>query len=994
MESALGKSVNWGVALLCGLLLVNGFLSFRNLQLVRENMLRADVARQAMMALDEVLALTIGLETAARGYAITGQSQFLTPYETASEDLTKSLESARESLIMTGNDSDAVELAARVNKRYELSRTLVNKRRDEGLQAAQAWVESGIGSRQMESVREFIADVHELEEQNLKYWSDRSDTRYRTALIYLLNATAGGIVLIGAIYYLTRREALQRQQNERLLKATEMRFRRLADANVIGVLLAGYNGRILEANDSFLNMLGFTRDDLASGELNWMQLTPTEFGPLDRQAIDELKSTGICKPYEKEFQRRDGARVPCLIGCAQLEAPGDTAICYAIDLTQRNQAADTIRKLNRDLEERVHELETLLELMPIGIAIAKDPNCRNITTNPACADMLGLAYGVNASLSSGESQRPRSFCVMRDGVELSADELPMHRCVATGQPVLGEEVEIVRNDGMTLKLLQYIAPLFDDQQAVRGGVGVFIDVTERVRLASKLQEHASFLENQQHWLQSLLNLLPIPLLLLEQPAGTTKFANRAAKEIGDGLLPLNGEPLDDRPTCECTDAAGLQIPPERMPMQRIARGDRLDHYEINWHLPDGQRTFLINSDSLPAMHGQQPVAVMVFQDITQIKLVETELRRTNQAKDALLAMLGHELRNPLAAITGAADVVATHTPEEPPYRTALEILKRHVGHLTQLVNDMLDLTRLTTGRIRLRAKLTDLREPLTHAVQAADTLIESRQHVLRIDLPDAPVHLIADSSRLEQVFSNLLVNAAKYTDPGGRIELRLSTAADWAVVSIRDTGIGIDPEKIPWLFDLFAQVDPALDRSRSGLGIGLTVVKNLVELHGGSVEVRSDGPGKGSEFIVRLPLSKETLRLPLVAAPPVADGLKPLQILLVEDNPDIAHLLVALIRRCGHQPTWADSGPAALNAVQTLVPDLGLLDIGLPGMNGYELADELRKHRSLSSLPLVALTGFGQEEDKHRSEAAGFARHLVKPISFDTLQCLFRELCG
>lgn len=869
MGSPLGKSVSWGVALLCGLLLANGYLSFRNLQLVRSNMLRADDARQAMMALDDVLALTLDLETAARGYAITGVPKYLKPYEDASEALTRSLERATDSLNKTGNEGDAVELKARVRKRYELARQLVATRRDESFEAAQAFVESGVGRKQMDAVRSYIVEVRRLEVEKLAYWTGRSDTSYRTALVSLLNATAGGIVLIGAVYYLIRRENIQ-----------------------------------------------------------------------------------------------------------------------------RHQAAETIRQLNRNLEERVHELETLLELMPIGIAIAKDPQCHDITTNPACAEMLGLERGANASFSADADQRPRNYRILQDGVELSVNNLPLQRCVASGKSILGEEVEIVRSDGVTLKLLQYVAPLFDEQNAVRGGVGVFIDVTERVKLAQELREHASVLEDQQLWLQSLLDLLPVPLLLIEQPSGSARFANRSAKNAGDSLMVVNAEPANADAAVPCTDAAGLPVTPERMPLARIARGDRLDHYELTWHSTNGSKSILINADSLPAMHSHPPIAVMVFQDITQLKLIETELRRTNQAKDALLAMLGHELRNPLAAITGATDVVATHAPDERPYQTALDILKRHVGHLTQLVDDMLDLTRLTTGRIRLRSKPLDLREPLTHAVQAAQSLIASRQHTLHVDLPDAPVWLVADQSRLEQIFSNLLVNAAKYTDPGGRIDLRLTTTDRRATVSVRDNGIGIAADKISRLFDLFAQVDPALDRSQSGLGIGLTVVKNLVELHGGDVEARSDGLGKGSEFVVRLPLAERKGALPSAATPAPAVATRPLKILLVEDNPDIAHVLIALIKRCGHHPTWADSGPAALDAVQSWVPDLGLLDIGLPGMSGYELAAALRSRESLSKTPLVALTGFGQDEDRSRSQAAGFARHLVKPISIDTLKQVFQELCG
>jgi CheY-like chemotaxis protein/two-component sensor histidine kinase len=366
-------------------------------------------------------------------------------------------------------------------------------------------------------------------------------------------------------------------------------------------------------------------------------------------------------------------------------------------------------------------------------------------------------------------------------------------------------------------------------------------------------------------------------------------------------------------------------------------------------------------------------------------------RKSNEAQDALLAMLGHELRNPVAAVTGALDVIADHRPEESLYISSFDILKRQINHLVMLVDDMLDLTRLTTGRIRLRLEPVDLLEPLQHALQAAESLFVTRNHRLSTKLPAQAVLLNADRARIEQIFSNLLINAAKYTEPGGEIEVSVQCQSHYAIVSIRDNGMGIDPEVIPRLFDLFSQVNPALDRSEAGLGIGLTVVRNLVELHGGDVEATSEGAGKGSEFVVRLPLGTAAPQK-VPEKPEIAKvNSKQLRVMIVEDNEDIAYVMQALVAQCGHAARRAGDGPAALLLAKEWQPEVGLIDIGLPGMSGYEIACVLRNDIETRSMFLVALTGFGQEDDRLRAQEAGFHRHVVKPISLDVLNGLLRD---
>jgi len=495
-----------------------------------------------------------------------------------------------------------------------------------------------------------------------------------------------------------------------------------------------------------------------------------------------------------------------------------------------------------------------------------------------------------------------------------------------------------------------------------------------------------YLIEQRQWLESVLDLLPAPMLLIEPARAKVTFSNQAAKSTASLFAAVQDQPAPRDYLC---DADGNRLDPSQGPIARLARGERLRSLELQWCRPDGTRSLIVNADYLPAMHGHERVAVLLYQDITQQKQVEDDLRRANQGKDALLAMLGHELRNPLAAITSAAELIELLDPTDADFSRAREVLSTQIQHLVRLVDDMLDVSRLSSGKIRLCRETLDLRDVLQLSVQACQAVIEARRHELTIELPTEPMLVEGDSARLEQVFVNLLVNAAKYTDEGGRIAIVGELTAERAITRIRDNGIGITPELLPQIFELFRQLKPSLHRAEGGLGIGLSVVKNLVELHGGSVAAYSEGLNRGSEFIVRLPRSTKSAVVSTdgPSGELVADKYSsPLKVLVVEDNPDIAHTLVALIRHLGHTVQLASDGFSALAMARDWSPDAAFVDIGLPTMSGLDLARAFRSDDRLASVFLVALTGFGQAEDRRRSLEAGFDEHLVKPLNFSHLQ--------
>lgn len=358
----------------------------------------------------------------------------------------------------------------------------------------------------------------------------------------------------------------------------------------------------------------------------------------------------------------------------------------------------------------------------------------------------------------------------------------------------------------------------------------------------------------------------------------------------------------------------------------------------------------------------------------------------NRSKDEFIAMLSHELRNPLAPISNALHLLRLQENETPLQQKARVIIERQVGQLNRLVGELLEISRITTGRIQLIQERIVVSGIVERAVETAQSLITQHRHELTVTMPQQPVWLYADAGRLEQVLVNLLTNAAKYTEDGGRIWLSLEQEGDTAVLRIRDNGIGIDPILLPRIFDLFTQATRSLDRSQGGLGIGLCLVQRLVELHGGTVNA-SSVVGQGSEFAIRLPV----MTLAASASPlPASIAVQPLEnfcrVLVVDDNVDAAQSLAMLLEMSGHEIRMAYDGPSALEAARAYRPDMMLLDIGLPGLTGLQVAQQIRREPTLEPIVLVAVTGYGQEADRQRSREAGFDHHLAKPLDFEQLQ--------
>ncbi|HEX7794204.1 MAG TPA: PAS domain S-box protein [Vicinamibacterales bacterium] len=546
-----------------------------------------------------------------------------------------------------------------------------------------------------------------------------------------------------------------------------------------------------------------------------------------------------------------------------------------------------------------------------------------------------------------------------------------------GQRIDHFETVRVRADARPIDVSLTISPIKDPTGAVVGASKIARDITERKRAEEERENFVRLIENSSDFI-GMCNLEGIPF-----------FINRAG-------LDLVG--LDDVDSARRAPLASFFFPEDQ---------DRIIHEFLPSVLSSGSgeievrfRNFKTGEArwmaykvlTLPDADGRPIGFATVSQDVTERKRLNDDLHRlaidlaaADRRKNEFLALLAHELRNPLAPISNTVRALRRGVIDKETVRSASELLQRQVGQMSRLVDDLLDMSRISSGKIELRKDRIELAPVVAQAVEAARPQFRKLNHELTVALPPQPVYVNADRARLTQVIANLLNNAAKYTDAGGRVWLTMEHQGSEAVIRVRDTGIGIAAGQLPRVFDMFAQADTSLERSRDGLGIGLTLVKTFVELHGGTVEARSAGLGRGSEFIIRLPVLVAGAEIappsPANEASPVASR----RVLVVDDSEDGAESMAMILQFAGHETVKAYDGVAAIEAAERFRPDVVLLDIGLPRMNGYEVCRRLRQEPWGRDITIVALTGWGQEDDRTRSKEAGFDVHMVKPVDFDAL---------
>ena len=767
-----------------------------------------------------------------------------------------------------------------------------------------------------------------------------------------------------------------------------------------GVIVTDAAGNVRLVNPVAASLTGWSPEEAAGQPLERI------FPLLDEttgQALDPLgERTGATADlgYPTLLVARDGTRRP--IESAARVKDGDSlggVVLVFRDVTER-------RRTERELRASEERFRTLADTAPVMIWVAGSDRLCTFFNKP-WLDFTGRTAAQEAGNGWAEGVHPddRERC------------LSSYARAFDARQNVEMEYRLRRHDGAYRWVLDTGVPLSRPGGAFAGYIGSCLDITDRRKgeLASRFLARAS----------ATLAALVDYESTLEKVAqlAVPAFADWCAVDMVDatGVLQRVAVAHVDPDKIEFVRELGRRYPPDPHAVQGVHNVLRTGRSELLESIPealivkaarDEEHLRLIRALGLqsylcvPLASRGKVLGVLTFataeserrftpddlalaEDLAHRAAVAienarlySEAREADRRKDHFLAMLAHELRNPLAPIQNALGILRTGAADTETLGFVREIMERQVQHLVRLVDDLLDVSRIMRGKVELRKERVELAAVIQRAVEAARPPIDSHRHQLTVALAPEPVWLEADPVRLAQVLGNLLNNSAKYTPDNGHIWLSGRCEGGEVVVRVRDTGVGIAADTLPRVFDLFMQADSSLGRSQGGLGIGLTLVRNLVEMHGGGVQAFSQGPGLGSEFVVRLPLPVEGKAAQSADGEgntPLSPPPQPWHILLVDDNVDAVNSLALMLRLQGYDVRVAHDGTEALEAVRTFTPDVGVLDLGMPGMDGYELARRLRLQPGLAGILLVALTGWGQEEYRRRSREAGFDHHLVKP---------------
>jgi PAS domain S-box-containing protein len=628
------------------------------------------------------------------------------------------------------------------------------------------------------------------------------------------------------------------------------------------------------------------------------------------------------------------------------------------DVTERKEAERTARFLASIVESSDDAI------------IGKDVNGIITSWNRAAERLFGYA----ADEAVG---RPIAMLAPPDRI----DEMPgiLNR-IRRGERV--DHFDTVRRakDGRLLPIALTVSPIKDEDGNIIGASKIARDISERRRTEEALREERARLHATLHGIGDAV--------IVTDAEGRVTMMNPVAQRLTGWNEDAAGHLLAE--VFRIINEQSRQ--PAENPVAQVLRQGQivgLANHTVLIGKDGSERPIDDSAAPIKNEQGQTVGVVLVFRDVTERRRAEQVLKEAVRRKDEFLATLAHELRNPLAPICNALELLRHADGKPAVMEQARGMVERQVWHMVRLVDDLLDISRITRGKLQLRKERVELAATIRSAIEAARPLVDTHGHELTVTLPPQPVYLHADPIRLAQVFSNLLTNSAKYTEKGGHVWLTAERKGSEAVIAVRDTGIGIPAEHLSHIFEMFSQLTPALERSQGGLGIGLALVRGLMELHGGTVEAHSAGPGKGSEFIVRMAVMDSPVPAPPEPAQSEKHPCGPRRrILVVDDNRDAADSLVMMLRRMGHEASPAYDGLEALQAAAAFCPDVVLLDIGLPKMNGYEVARHIRRQPWGKVVALIAISGWGQEEDKRRALESGFDHHLTKPVEPAALEKL------
>jgi len=749
------------------------------------------------------------------------------------------------------------------------------------------------------------------------------------------------------------------------LRESEEHFAQLvAGVHDYAVFLLDRRGNVLSWNAGAERLKGYKADEIVGQHFS--KFYPEEAVSSGWPA-HELEVASANGRFEEEGWRvrKDGSRFWASVAITALrdDARGVRGFLKITrDLTDRHQAEEQARRLLQEesarkaaqasaeeIERQRQQLQVTLASIGDGVVVT-DREGHVTFLNPVAAELTGW----NTQEATGQPL-DRVFRIVNEETRRPVEN-PVTRVLREGVVVgLANHTVLIARDGREVPIDDCGAPIRAGGGAVNGAVLVFRDVTEVRRAAEARSYLAAIVESSDD------------AIIGKTLDGRIASWNRGAERLyGYSATEMIGRPLS------------TLVPPEHpdeLPaiMERVRRGEHFDHFETQRVRKDGSRVEVsLTISPIRDAEGKVVGASKIARDITARK--EDERRRTE-----FLALLAHELRNPLAPLRSSLEVIRLAGDDREAVEQARSMMDRQLRHLTRLVDDLLDVSRISRGKLQLRKERVPLAAVVRHALDVCEGMAKQNGHDLTVTLPDEPIYVDADTTRLAQAVCNLLSNAVKYSDPGSRVWLTVRREGADAVISVRDAGVGIPAEMLPRVFDMFVQVDRTLERAQGGLGVGLSIARRLVEAHGGTVEARSPGYGHGSEFVIRLPTVRSTVHEQPEGGGPgprLAGGRR---ILVVDDNVDAAASLAMMLKIMGHEVRTAHDGLAGVEAAAASRPDVILLDIGMPKLNGYDACRRIRAEPWGRDVFIVAVTGWGQDEDKRRSLEAGFDHHLTKP---------------
>jgi PAS domain S-box-containing protein len=804
-------------------------------------------------------------------------------------------------------------------------------------------------------------------------------------------------------------EELRRTQNE--LAQSGDRWLDLYDYAPVGYLTLDRDDMVREANLTLARMLGRQQKELIGRPI--AQLVARESRDALYLHARQAFAAGVKQVCELILRRSDGttleARLETVPATDPLSGAPLSLLRTAVLDVSAERAAERSVEVNRAAMARLRQLGTLLVQEGRLASVLEEIVETAIAITAADLGSIQLLDAATGELHIA-AQRGLPPGWLEYWSRVTKGQGPCGTALELGERVIIEDIErsplFVGTEALEIQRRAGVRAVQSTPLLSRSGtpLGVLSTHYRRVQrpderalglldllacqaadIIERVQAEQALRESETHFRQ-LADAMP-QLVWTAAPDGRIDYINRRAADFDGIHQEPNGTwswqggvaPEDARYTLELWQTAVASGEP-----YQVEHRMQLADGSLRWHL----------SRAVPVRNRSRRVVKWygTATDIQDLKQAQEALQEADRRKDEFLAILAHELRNPLAPIRNAVEILRLKGSADPILQTARDIIDRQVDHMVRLIDDLLDVSRITRSKLQVRTERVELTAILEQVLETCRPLVERGRHLLRVDLPPQPIHLDADPVRLTQVLSNLLSNACRYTESGGRIHLSAQPAGGEVAVRVKDNGIGIPPEHLPRIFDLFVQGPSTSEQSRGGLGIGLSLARALVEMHGGRIEVQSDGPARGSIFTVWLPVAAagaQALRAPAQAAEDREAA--PTRVLVVDDNEDVLQSLALMLQVHGNEVQTARDGVEAVEAAERFRPDLVLLDIGMPKLDGYGACRRIREQPWGKDLKIVALTGWGQDADRRETAAAGFDGHLVKPVAPEALLRLLAE---